>query len=123
MRGIFLPLIGCAGLFLSGCGYHTLGSAAALPSTVHTIAIPIFQNKTQSYHTEVSMTQAVVREFNDRTKLDVLTGNVADQADATLKGVIISESIQPLTYKTETTPSVAGASSSFTSSFLITINA
>lgn len=69
------------------------------------------------------MTQAVVREFNDRTRLNVLSGNAAGAADATLSGVIVSESIQPLTYKTEATTSVAGTNSSFTSSFLITIHA
>ena len=120
MRGLLLPLT-CAVLSLSGCGYHTLGSAAHLPATVHTISIPIFENKSQSYHTEVAMTQAVVREFDDRTRLTVLPEN--GPADAKLSGIIVAESIQPLTYKTETTTSVAGTNSSFTSSFLITINA
>ena len=32
---------------------------------------PIFKNKTQFYHTEVPMTQAVVREFTDRRRLTV----------------------------------------------------
>lgn len=123
MRGL-VPLQVCyALLFLSGCGYHTLGSAAHLPATLHTLSIPIFQNKSQSYHTEVAMTQAVAREFGNRTRLTVLPGNLSDAADATLSGVIIAESVQPLTYKTQTTTSIAGANSSFTSSFLITINA
>jgi Lipopolysaccharide-assembly len=107
---------------VSGCGYHTLGSSASLPSTVHTLGVPFFKNETQSYHTEVAITQAVVREFNDRTRLTVLSSN-PDEADATLTGVIVAESVQPLTYKTTTTSSVAGAESSFTSSFLVTINA
>jgi hypothetical protein len=119
---VFLPVAGAL-LFLSGCGYHTIGSAANLPSTVHTIAIPVFQNKTQSYHTEVAMTQAVIHEFNDRTRLTVLPGDKTGEADATLTGVITSESVQPLTYRTQTTTSIAGSNSSFTSSFLITINA
>ena len=123
MRGLVLLPVTCAVLSLSGCGYHTLGSAAHLPAAVNTISIPIFQNKTQSYHTEVAMTQAVVREFNNRTRLTVLPGDLPGSADAKLSGVIVAESVQPLTYKTETTASVAGANSSFTSSFLITINA
>ncbi len=110
-------------LLLSGCGYHTLGSAAHMPATVHTLSIPIFKNRSQSYHTEVAMTQAVVREFSDRTRLSVVSGEAADSADAKLSGVIVAESVQPLTYKTQTTTSVAGANSSFTSSFLVTINA
>jgi outer membrane lipopolysaccharide assembly protein LptE/RlpB len=117
MRGYCLL---SAALLLTGCGYHTLGSAAHLPPTVHSLAVPIFKNKTQFYHTEVAMTQAVVREFNDRTRLAVAAD--PDAADATVSGTIISESVQPLTYRTETTTVNAGATTSVTSSFLVTIN-
>jgi outer membrane lipopolysaccharide assembly protein LptE/RlpB len=121
MRGPFVLLITSALLAISGCGYHTLGSAAHLPDTVHTLAVPIFKNKTQFYHTEVSMTQAVVREFTDRTRLNVLVES-GDDADATVSGTILSESVQPLTYRTQTTAVQAGQTTSTTSSFLITIN-
>jgi outer membrane lipopolysaccharide assembly protein LptE/RlpB len=147
MRGSFVLLATLALLAVSGCGYHTLGSAAHLPDTVHTLAVPIFKNKTQFYHTEVPMTQAVVREFTDRTRLTV-TPDAGDDADAT-SGTILSESVQPLTYRTETTTSgtskpeaderpaetcpetgrIAGSracqtgqTTSTTSSFLVTIN-
>jgi outer membrane lipopolysaccharide assembly protein LptE/RlpB len=118
MRGHFFLL--AAVVSLTGCGYHTLGSAAHLPATVHTLAVPIFKNKTQFYHTEVAMTQAVVREFTDRTRLAV-TASPGD-ADATVSGTIIAQSVQPLTYRTETTTVNAGATTSVTSSFLVTIN-
>jgi outer membrane lipopolysaccharide assembly protein LptE/RlpB len=118
MRG-HLALLAAVTL-LTGCGYHTLGSAAHLPATVHTLAVPIFKNKTQYYHTEVAMTQAVVREFTDRTRLAVTAD--PDGADATVSGTIIAQSVQPLTYRTETTTVNAGATTSVTSSFLVTIN-
>jgi len=51
MRGLLFLLVALLGV--SGCGYHTLGSAAHLPDTVHTLAVPIFKNKTQFYHTEI----------------------------------------------------------------------
>jgi outer membrane lipopolysaccharide assembly protein LptE/RlpB len=120
MRGPFVLLVALALFAVSGCGYHTLGSAAHMPDTVHTLAVPIFKNKTQSYHTEVPMTQAVVREFTDRTRLSVESES-GDGADATVKGTIISESVQPLTYRTETTSVQAGQTTSVTSSFLVTI--
>ena len=104
MRGSFVLLATPALLAVCGCGYHTLGSAAHLPDTVHTVAVPIFKNKTQFYHTEVPMTQAVVREFTDRTRLNVVVES-GDGADATVSGTILSESVQPLTYRTETTTS------------------
>ena len=121
MRGPFVLLVASALFAASGCGYHTLGSAAHMPDTVHTLAVPIFKNKTQSYHTEVPMTQAVVREFTDRTRLSVESES-GEGADATVKGTIISESVQPLTYRTETTSVQAGQTTSVTSSFLVTIN-
>jgi outer membrane lipopolysaccharide assembly protein LptE/RlpB len=115
-----LVLLAVALFGVSGCGYHTLGSAAHLPESLHTLAVPIFKNKTQFYHTEVAMTQAVVREFTDRTRLHVATSS--DGADATVEGTIISESVQPLTYRTNSTAAVAGQTTSTTSSFLVTIN-
>jgi Lipopolysaccharide-assembly len=121
MRGSFVLLVALALPGVSGCGYHTLGSAAHLPDTVHTLAVPIFKNKTQSYHTEVPMTQAVIREFTDRTRLTVLS-EASDGADATVDGTIISESVQPLTYRTDTNPLQTGQTTSVTSSFLVTIN-
>jgi outer membrane lipopolysaccharide assembly protein LptE/RlpB len=120
MRRSLLLLAALVVPALSGCGYHTLGSAAHLPSTVHTVAVPIFKNKTQFYHTEVPMTQAVVRELTQRTKLHVLS-TVNDDADATINGTIISESVQPLTYRTDTSVVASGQTTSVTSSFLVTI--
>jgi outer membrane lipopolysaccharide assembly protein LptE/RlpB len=120
MRGRFVLLF--AVISLAGCGYHTLGSAAHMPDTVHTLAVPIFKNKTQYYHTEVPMTQAVVHEFTDRTRLHV-TPVSGEDADATVSGTILSASVQPLTYRTQTTAATTtGQTTSSTSSFLITIN-
>jgi outer membrane lipopolysaccharide assembly protein LptE/RlpB len=121
MRGPLFLLLAFTLPTLTGCGYHTLGSAAHLPDTVHTLSVPIFKNKTQFYHVEVPMTQAVVREFTDRTRLSV-TGDAGDGPDATVRGTILSESVQPLTYRTETTDVQTGQQTSVTSSFLITIN-
>jgi hypothetical protein len=122
MRGSLVLLVALVLPAISGCGYHTLGSAAHLPDTVHTLDVPMFKNKTQAYHTEVSMTQAVVREFTNRTRLSVTAGS-SDDADATVNGTIVAESVQPLTYRTDTTSAVAGQTTSVTSSFLITITA
>jgi outer membrane lipopolysaccharide assembly protein LptE/RlpB len=120
MRGPLVLLVALALPGVSGCGYHTLGSAAHLPDKVHTLDVPIFKNRTQFYHTEVAMTQAVIREFTDRTRLSVTAGS-ADGADATVSGIIIAESVQPLTYRTQTNAVQAGQTTSVTSSFLVTI--
>jgi len=108
-------------LALAGCGYHQVGAATHVPANVRTVAVPIFQSKVQAYRTETVFTQAVVRELNTRTKYRVLTstgdGTFAGSggnADATLRGTIVSQSIAPLTYD---------PSSGQTSSYLVTVTA
>jgi hypothetical protein len=98
-------------LSMAGCGYHTLGSAAHLPPDVRTLSIPVFATRTEAYHTETVVTQAVIREFAARTRLRV-TPSTAGQPDAVLHGVILQQTVLPLTYNTTTQQS---------SSFLITI--
>jgi outer membrane lipopolysaccharide assembly protein LptE/RlpB len=99
-------------LFLTACGYHTVGAAAHLPANIRTIAVPTFSTRAQAFHTEFAFTQAIVRELNSRTKYQVL--NRDGDADATLRGTIVSESASPLTYD---------STSGQTSSYLITITA
>jgi outer membrane lipopolysaccharide assembly protein LptE/RlpB len=100
-------------LLLGGCGYHTLNGAVHLPGNARTLAIPAFRNNTQSYHTEAAFTQAVIREFTDRTSYHIVAGQDPG-ADATLLGTITSYQIVPLTYDATTGQS---------SSFLVTITA
>lgn len=107
-------------LVLTGCGYHGTGSAAHVPNGIHTLAVPIFATRVQAFRTEVAFTQAVVRELNTSTHYRILTAvpgsadGSADNADATLKGTILTEAVTPLTYD---------ASSGQTSSYLITVTA
>ncbi len=96
-----------------GCGYHTAGPAMHVAPNVRTLAVPIFVNKTQSYKTEVVFTGAVIHELNARTQYQITSAERAD-ADATLHGTILSQSIAPLTYDTATGQS---------SSYLVTITA
>jgi hypothetical protein len=107
---VFLPV---ASLLLAfcGCGYHTLGAATHLPAGVKTLSVPVFATRTEAYHTETVMTQAVIREFATRTRLRVTPSDSAD-ADAVLHGTILKEAVTPLTYNALTQQS---------SSFLITI--
>lgn len=107
---VFLALI----FALAGCGYHSVNSAAHLPKTVHTLAVPTFANHTQSFHTEVSFTNAVIREFTSRTPYRVLATDKPDAGDAVLEGSINSFQVIPLTYNIQTGQS---------SSYLITIGA
>ncbi|HZQ42716.1 MAG TPA: LPS assembly lipoprotein LptE [Acidobacteriaceae bacterium] len=105
---------------LAGCGYHQVGSATRVPADVRTVSVPIFQSKVQAYNSETAFTEAVVRELNTHTRYRVLTNvnsstpATNQNADATLRGTILTQAITPLTYD---------ASSGQTSSYLVTITA
>jgi hypothetical protein len=66
-----LPLAAFALISLSGCGYHTLGAATHLPPDMHTLSCAVFTTRTEAYHTETVMTDAVIREFATRTRFRV----------------------------------------------------
>ena len=96
---------------IAGCGYHTLGAATHLPPDVRTLSVPVFATRTEAYHTEVLMTNAVIREFAARTRMRITPDAGAD-ADAVLHGTILTQTVSPLTYNTTTEQS---------SSYLITL--
>jgi outer membrane lipopolysaccharide assembly protein LptE/RlpB len=111
MKRPFLTLPLLITLMLTGCGYHTAGSATHLPAGTRTIDVPIFTTRVQNFSTEVDFTKAVIRELDTRTKLVVLNGS---NADAHLSGTILTQSIAPLTYD---------SASGQTASYLVTITA
>ena len=73
--------------------------------------MPVFATRTEAYHTETVITDAVIREFATRTRLRV-TPDSSQNADAVLHGTILAETVAPLTYNAATQES---------SSFLITM--
>ena len=111
MRPCFPALLLLAIASLTGCGYHTLGAATHLPEGVKTLSVPVFATRTEAYNIEAPMTEAVIREFDTRTRLRV-TPSTGEDADAVLHGTILKEVVTPLTYNTATQQS---------SSFLITV--
>lgn len=100
-------------VLFTGCGYHTAGSATHIPANVRTLAVPIFSTNAQAYRTEMSFTQAVIRELNTRTKYRIVNNDSPD-ADATLHGTILTQTVTPLTYD---------ATSSQSSSYLVVVTA
>lgn len=108
---VLLGVSGSVLLGVSGCGYHTLGAATHVPPDVRTLAVPVFATRTEAYHTETVLTEAVIREFAARTRFRV-TPSSEGGSDAVLHGTILQQTVTPLTYNTTTQQS---------SSFLITI--
>ena len=97
--GIFAVL---APLLLVACGYHTAGHSTRLPQQVHTIAVPAFSNKSQTYRIEQTLTSAVVREFNSRTNYKVVHDPKDADADAVLRGTVINAGSSTLTFDAQT---------------------
>lgn len=111
MRLLVALLAACLAGGVSACGYRTLGSATHLPPDVRTLSVPMFATRTEAYHAEVTLTNAVIREMAARTRLRV-TPSSGEESDAVLQGTILKQTVAPLTYNSSTQQS---------SSFLITM--
>ena len=111
MRQFALASFTAALLGLCGCGYHGLGAAAHLPQDARTLAVPVFATRSVTYHTEVAMTNAVIREFATRSGMRVVP-EADGNPDAVLHGTILQEAVAPLTFNTATQQS---------SSYLMTV--
>jgi outer membrane lipopolysaccharide assembly protein LptE/RlpB len=86
---------------LAGCGYHAAGKADLLPTDLRTIAIPTFQNQTQTYKIEQRLTEAVVHEFLGRAHYQIVS-DAKQGADAVLRGTVTNSYVYPVTYDTQT---------------------
>jgi outer membrane lipopolysaccharide assembly protein LptE/RlpB len=99
LRNRWLLLFFC--LPTVGCGYHTAGKVTTIPENVRTIAVPAFVNQTHTFRIEQMLTAAVVREMVLRTRYHIINQTDAD-ADATLKGIVLSTSTTPMIYDSQT---------------------
>src|SRR6202166_629338 len=91
--------VSVAGL-LSGCGYRVAGRSSSLPKSIHTIAVPALENKTTSYRLEQKLTAATVHEFLAKTSYRVVSN--PEEADAVLRGKVLSLEAVPLLFDTAT---------------------
>jgi hypothetical protein len=82
-----------------------------MPEGINSLGIPTFTNATQSFRLEQQITQAVISEFDRRTRIHVTA--VPAGADAVLYGEI----------KNMNSVSVAFGQDTFGSAFLVTVQA
>jgi outer membrane lipopolysaccharide assembly protein LptE/RlpB len=87
-------------LAMAGCGYHVAGRAANLPSEWKTIAVPAFKNNTASYRIEQRLTEAVIRQFIERTKYRIVQDT--ESADAVLHGEVLTIETNPVLFNATT---------------------
>ena len=97
---IALSLAILVGIVCAGCGYHVAGRASRLPSDWSSIAIPAFKNDTTRYRIEQRLTEAVIREFIERTKYRVVQN--AESADGILHGEVLSIETTPVIFNSTT---------------------
>jgi outer membrane lipopolysaccharide assembly protein LptE/RlpB len=99
--GGLLFLILALSLSLAGCGYHLAGHGPdALPKTIHVIAVPIMENKTNNFKMEQRLTAATIHEFLAKTRYKIVSDPNA--GDAVLTGKVLSLEILPLLFQTPT---------------------
>jgi len=83
MRYLFLLL----GILFSGCAYYSF-TGAAIPEHIRTIAIPLFEDRSQSTipGLDQQVTEYLIDQFVHQTRLSLVTS--PDEADAVLEGYI-----------------------------------
>jgi hypothetical protein len=112
MSGQTLLFFSCCvlGIMISGCGYHVAGHGPdALPKSIHVIAVPPMENKTNTFKIEQKLTAATIHEFLASTRYKVVSDPNA--GDAVLTGKVLSLEVLPLLFESSssTTTSVAQA--------------
>jgi len=85
----------------AGCGYHVAGHGPdALPKTIHVIAVPALENKTNTFKIEQRLTAATIHEFLAKTRYKIVSD--PDAGDAVLSGKVLTLEILPLLFQTPT---------------------
>jgi hypothetical protein len=85
--------------FAGGCGYHIAGHGPdALPKSIHVIAVPALENKSNTFKIEQKLTAATIHEFLAKTRYQIVSDPNA--GDAVLTGKVLSLEILPLLFQT-----------------------
>ena len=86
----------CALMLQTGCGYALAGRGNALPTTIKTIGVPLFSNRSTTPEIDHALTAAVIKEFQSRGRYQVLSE--AAGADAVLVGTVTSVNLAPVQF-------------------------
>ena len=93
----FLTLLVCAlAVASTACGYALAGRGNSLPTGIVTIGIPPFVNQSSTPDVDRVFTTAVTQEWQSKGKYRVQPA--ATGVDATLKGVVMSVGLVPVTF-------------------------
>ncbi len=73
---IFSILIVCT--VFSGCGYRLVGTSSKLPGHIKTMAIPVFENKTNQPELHRNLTDAIREAFINDVRVKIVASKKAD---------------------------------------------
>jgi len=79
---LFLPALL---LLFAACGYRMAGQTTAVPESIKSIAITVFENESYEPDIETTVTREVTRKFIEDGRLRVVT---EEKADAVLSGKV-----------------------------------
>jgi outer membrane lipopolysaccharide assembly protein LptE/RlpB len=85
-------VVAVAAVALGACGYSFHGT---LPSHIHTVAVPIFLNRTSQPGVEAILTSAIVQALATNGRLRVVR---TEDADAILNGEVVNYSVVPIAF-------------------------
>jgi hypothetical protein len=80
-------------LILPSCGYKFAATDSLLPKTIHTIAVPAFNNQGIRYKLTDQLPEAISRELLTRTRYKVVS--YPTTADAVLRGTVVNYAFNP----------------------------
>jgi hypothetical protein len=104
-------------VFLVSCGYHVSGQGDLLPTNIHTISIPAFDNITVRYRLTDRLPEALTREFIARKRYQIVSDPA--EADAVLRGAITNFIAYPTTFD-QTTGRASGLQANVTMRITLT---
>lgn len=84
---------------LFSCGYRLIGKGGALPVTIKNLAIMPFDNQTNIPELPERIKEAITSEMARRTSIKI--GHDPDEAEAILKGTLLSYGLFPVTFDTK----------------------
>jgi len=82
-------------LLLSSCGYRFTPVGGVVPEDAKTIAIPVFVNGTNEPYLDITLTQAVVNEFQTDGRLKIAS---LDEADLILRCKVVKFDVTAVSY-------------------------
>ncbi len=82
---------------LAGCGYTLVGQASTIPDDVRMVYVEPLINETQRAQVEQILTQAISDEMVTRRRNFTVSSSAGD-ADAILRGKVVSFDVRPLTF-------------------------